>query len=105
MSRRHRSRVRTRGAGTDHFAPLGLGRFESTLLQTFHPYGTGCARYEFIRIYRNKGVRGYFEFLDTLPYVVSVSGSAFRRFREVAAQLDRDSTSRTECAIIQSRTP
>jgi hypothetical protein len=47
-------------------------------------------RYEFVRVYRDRAVQDYFNFLDTLPAALRVSGGTFRRFRDVATLLDGD---------------
>lgn len=50
-------------------------------------------RYEFIRVNTNSAVQDYFKFLDTLPQELGVSGGTFKRFRNVAAMLERNSMS------------
>lgn len=49
-------------------------------------------RYEFVRVYRNSNVQEYFKTLDKLAPSLGVSGGTFRRYREVAALLNRDET-------------
>jgi hypothetical protein len=41
-------------------------------------------RYEFLRVYKNRGVQDYFRHLDTLPKAIGVSGGTFQKFRDVA---------------------
>ena len=48
-------------------------------------------RYEFIRVYQNPAVQKYFDFLDTLPDELGVSGGTFRKFRDVAKMPNNES--------------
>jgi hypothetical protein len=57
-------------------------------LKTISLQDLELVRYEFIRVYRNKAVKSYFETLDKLPALVGVAGGGFQQYREVAAMLD-----------------